>query len=368
MDLYGNVLQDIVKSASTHGLRGIVTTLSSVTNTQVSVFDIAGNALAVYPERAIIEFSSALEAMQSPNSSDISCDRIEYNGETVAYLASGSKIEPGIKEIAIATTSLELARLRAGVEGRRELIGQLFEDVIEHRAHELDAQNRFNSFGMDISGTFNVIVRTTLDSAKHDFIDDINLQAAISGTDEHIIRFRRNEELVFITEESPILPRLLAQLNLQDSFGRPVTSIGVSRPHSGIAGLRAAYYEAQSASREGPGVHRPSHASPSRILLTMSSRTDLTTIAEDYLEPLLGSRQDGTENHLLETLKIYLETGSSGIKTSEQLFIHRNTLRYRLAQIEALMGVSLESTEDLVNMWLALQMRSSVTSTEGSQL
>jgi purine catabolism regulator len=41
-------------------------------------------------------------------------------------------------------------------------------------------------------------------------------------------------------------------------------------------------------------------------------------------------------------------------RTADRLFIHRNTVRYRLSQIEQLTGRSLDQTNDRVHLWLAL--------------
>jgi sugar diacid utilization regulator len=59
--------------------------------------------------------------------------------------------------------------------------------------------------------------------------------------------------------------------------------------------------------------------------------------------------------HLVETLERYLESRTSIATTARVLFIHPNTLRQRLARIEKLAGLDLES-DDLLSLELAVKL------------
>lgn len=48
---------------------------------------------------------------------------------------------------------------------------------------------------------------------------------------------------------------------------------------------------------------------------------------------------------LYQTLRVYTRTGFNKIKTAEQMFLHRNTVTYRIQQIEDLCGIDLSSME-----------------------
>lgn len=60
---------------------------------------------------------------------------------------------------------------------------------------------------------------------------------------------------------------------------------------------------------------------------------------------------------LLETLQVYLECQGNVLATAERLYIHRNTLRYRLKRIEEILGRDLESPDERLSLWLALKAR-----------
>ncbi|MHC5268774.1 PucR family transcriptional regulator [Enterococcus sp. LJL98] len=71
-----------------------------------------------------------------------------------------------------------------------------------------------------------------------------------------------------------------------------------------------------------------------------------------YLAPLQGT--SGKKGDLLETLRAYLHYQLNLAETSRALFIHRNTLLYRLEKIEGLLGYSLETAKHILPLQLAM--------------
>lgn len=60
---------------------------------------------------------------------------------------------------------------------------------------------------------------------------------------------------------------------------------------------------------------------------------------------------------LLTTLQVYLECQGNTVETADKLFIHRNTLRYRLQRIEKILGKNLSQPDERFSLWLALKIR-----------
>ncbi len=72
-----------------------------------------------------------------------------------------------------------------------------------------------------------------------------------------------------------------------------------------------------------------------------------------FVEPLRGA---GAFGMLLEqTMRVYLANSLRLEATADALFIHRNTLRYRLSRIEGLTGTDLRHIDDIVGFWWALE-------------
>ena len=76
---------------------------------------------------------------------------------------------------------------------------------------------------------------------------------------------------------------------------------------------------------------------------------DIAAMLRSGLEPLLG-RPD-----LIQTLRVYLESGLSARETSRRLYVHPNTVPYRLRLIERMLGRELVDVVALADLVLALR-------------
>ena len=80
---------------------------------------------------------------------------------------------------------------------------------------------------------------------------------------------------------------------------------------------------------------------------------DSADMANESLTPLRTfDAAHGAE--LMATLESYLNNNGSVAAVAEALTLHRNTVRYRLAQITELTGYDPSVTADRVQLWLAL--------------
>lgn len=82
------------------------------------------------------------------------------------------------------------------------------------------------------------------------------------------------------------------------------------------------------------------------------SREELGQMAARVLGDLLLPEN----RELLETLDCYVRCNCSAKKAAEPLFLHVNTLHYRLKKIEAILGRDLSQAEDLFDVMLALKL------------
>ena len=62
--------------------------------------------------------------------------------------------------------------------------------------------------------------------------------------------------------------------------------------------------------------------------------------ARQWVSSTLGALAHDTEHAALqrETLRVFLETGESYAQTAERLFMHRNSIKYRLTRAEDSLG------------------------------
>lgn len=65
---------------------------------------------------------------------------------------------------------------------------------------------------------------------------------------------------------------------------------------------------------------------------------------------------EANEGVLLPTLRILLDNCFNWKKTAQQMYVHVNTLHYRIKKVEQLMQIDLSQMENRVNTFLAIKL------------
>ena len=131
--------------------------------------------------------------------------------------------------------------------------------------------------------------------------------------------------------------------------------MGVAASRDGLAGFPSAFQLATRAAETVPRGHSGVVSVSSRlpeVLLAGSPQVAPLLVAET-LGPIL-SMPDGTAGTLLDTLAALLRHDGSPTHAAADLFCHRNTVIYRIKQIEQLTGRSLADPRDKMLLGLAL--------------
>ncbi len=88
-----------------------------------------------------------------------------------------------------------------------------------------------------------------------------------------------------------------------------------------------------------------------RYLYKIAQMDDLRDVYQDQIA-LIDNYDSRKNTELLDTLEVYLECAGNLTKTSERLFVHRNTLIQRLDRLQSLCEVDLQERGN----WLTLQI------------
>ena len=98
---------------------------------------------------------------------------------------------------------------------------------------------------------------------------------------------------------------------------------------------------------------------PGLLLSRLSRSKDLAPF-RDLIEPLLRyDRERGSD--LVRTLRVYFACGSNASEAADKLFLHRNSMLYRLARIEKL------TSADLKNPKVGLILQLGLLAAEGEE-
>ena len=90
------------------------------------------------------------------------------------------------------------------------------------------------------------------------------------------------------------------------------------------------------------------------LIIRASHLEDLSIFARDALGPLLTQ---GDSSQLLSTLQAFIENGLNMTRTGEILYVHPNTVKYRLQKAADLLGVNLNDLDDVLAIKIALMVR-----------
>jgi GAF domain-containing protein len=153
-------------------------------------------------------------------------------------------------------------------------------------------------------------------------------------------------------------------------------SIGIGNACQHISDYRRGFAEANEALQMGQNLrdtkgnenkHQPivthfNDLGVYRYLYKIAHMDDLRDVYQDQVARIDSyDRRKNTD--LLDTLEIYLECAGNLTKTSERLFVHRNTLIQRLERLQSLCDIDLQERSN----WLTLQVAIKVYKLRNSQ-
>jgi DNA-binding PucR family transcriptional regulator len=147
--------------------------------------------------------------------------------------------------------------------------------------------------------------------------------------------------------------------DVSETIGLPVDA-GVSAPGRGALTVPRAAAQAKEGLRiarlTGPagtaGVF--DRLDPHQRLLATQPVESLEAVIEQTLGRLIAYDKSH-HSHLVETVRVYIDSGFHMGQTSHALHVHRNTLRQRLARAEKITGRRLNAIHDAVDLLLGFR-------------
>ncbi|MFZ4452646.1 PucR family transcriptional regulator [Salibacterium aidingense] len=151
------------------------------------------------------------------------------------------------------------------------------------------------------------------------------------------------------------------QASVWNQFQRTI-SFGISNISRQFLEVKEAYTEAVNALQSGYLAGSTSFIQAYQTkdiseLFRIIPSDDLQKFCSYTLQAL--SDASYSDQSLLHTLSIYLETHCHISETAKRLYVHRNTVIYRLEKIEELLGQNLKDPDTTLRLRLALRIQSS---------
>ncbi len=343
------------------GLAAVLQELASWTEGQAILRDAEG---ALVAETPTLEGASHEEVRP-----------IAASGRTLGELvlqiprSRGNPLDALYAQEAAAVCGIELLQRRVRQETQDQLGADLVETLLDRRQAAEAIIARFRRLGYTVGparrhrvvaaeiapepGALNTCVTLMRD-----------LQWAADREGAECVWARYQDTLVaFCSFGGQTLERRIREWVRQASEGasRPCCSLGVSRIVDGIEGLREAVMQATEACRLGQLVSTCS--SPYyyedlglyRLLGGLRDREELARFYQETVEPLaLYDREHKTE--LVHTLDVFFAENANASSTARSLYVHRNTLNYRLQRIVEITGMDLNDAEARLALQLGIKI------------
>ena len=148
---------------------------------------------------------------------------------------------------------------------------------------------------------------------------------------------------------------LVAQI--AEQFNSKSLALGVSMPVAGYDRVQSAYRQAVFArdSSSSAGIRYCRDLALPFLIGVLQKEP----VARDLIHPALGtleSYDDQNDTDLLKTLRLFVETGCSQSETAQKLYVHLNTLKYRLKRIGELTGIDFKDRNALFHIELSFRL------------
>lgn len=133
---------------------------------------------------------------------------------------------------------------------------------------------------------------------------------------------------------------------------------GISRQH-GLTALQQGYFQAVEALHHGIQIAGFGHVQHYvdmgvyRLFTHPALQEEVEKFVDEWLGPLLDYDQLHQAN-LIQTLGVFLESGGNYRETAKIMFLHHNTVRYRIQTISKLLNCNIQETKTRLHLQIAL--------------
>ena len=281
----------------------------------------------------------------------------EKEAHSVSHLA----IQQYLTVLALSLYKEQTAQNELRAE-RRSLLMYLLNN--KNNPQEEDWENAANDFPIALSDYYRVVYMEALipkDQQQYekeiDHLISTFLFTHVEKTDEKITLFptsERNRWVLIVQKKKDMLPILEEVHQYLDQLLGVYTRFGLGDPVNQINLLHFSFNESKNALEEtGEGfIHYNKIQSVKRIAENMSQE-DRDYFCLSILKNL-AYPENPADLEMRKTLTTYLDKQCEIAKTADALFVHRNTVKYRIKKCEKLFSSPIDDAEFSLQLRVAL--------------
>jgi purine catabolism regulator len=381
------------------GLAGISNALSDISGRGVLVQDKRGRILADFPSSTLMAiwedvleqlgaFESIPESLRDRKRAGVLAEVITQDipgnltrlvspvivGEVargylslVSIVGDIDTLDRIVIEQGALVCALEMSRDKAVRETEKRLKGDLLTALLQEDLSPRDAELWTQGMGFDLNQPHVALrfawdgssppSRRRLETIVNGEISRVDHKAIVDPMGVEVICICQMSEQLTRPEPALVLGQSIIAQGQKEYPDIPVRC-GVGKPAADVSEWRISFRQAgqalQMARRFGEGkpLYFPD-LSVYRLLLQIEHDPELSAFQEETIGHLLA--YDGNEE-LIRTLEAYFKHNANLSQTAEALFIHRNTLLYRMERIAQILELDFDSPENRLAVQLALHI------------
>ncbi|UOQ48930.1 PucR family transcriptional regulator ligand-binding domain-containing protein [Gracilibacillus caseinilyticus] len=279
------------------------------------------------------------------------------------------EVDLAILDRATTTFSLEIMRKKVAYELEQQYKSDFFRELLFTQIqHEETLLEKGKTYGFDLERNYIFISLQYSQSGKgiHFIADILNQLELISSRLDHDIIVGAMENGVHLLYPSANKTKDRIYLDLETIY-RELNKqmhdlyIGVGRAASDISSIRDGYEQAKQAVILGRTLYDAKHIIYYEELGFYRLLAEIKNVTEinKFYEESIGNLIEYDKHHDLElvhSLTTYFQNNESISKTAEKLFIHINTMKYRLQRIKVLTNLDVKKSEDKLILQIGLKI------------
>ena len=279
---------------------------------------------------------------------------------------------------------MEMSKRQAVKERSRRYKNEFFSDLIDgFIGSEQEALHRGKKYRLQQQGTWLLLAarndgqtgilpgmtKNAASLSDERLISERDVQYELikrhfSLLEADFVMFTKNDlfgMLLFIREseweETAFLKRLAAMSEQLYEQSQLSISIGVGNPVTNVLDIGLSYNEAVKALQIGYQLKKTRFVQSYQskdisYLFRMIPYDELKQFYEETFQ-CFSAAEETEQKELMRTLNIYFDTQCQLVETSKQLYVHRNTVIYRLDKCEKLLGIKLKDPVESLRFRIA---------------
>ncbi|RKQ29283.1 PucR family transcriptional regulator [Oceanobacillus halophilus] len=285
------------------------------------------------------------------------------------YQSGFMEVDLAIQEKAASLLSLQFLRKKIKYDVEQNYKSEFIRDLLfNQEMNRKDLVERAETYGFRRNERYLCILANKKEGLSEDVFKERISQIEVKTNQLEkgaITAAIRNSILFIIPEKNrsiqgikKVAEKLLMEI---EKVTHTRVRIGIGPAYLGINGLRRSFSEAEKAISLGTElwedkaiVHYDS-LGVYRLISLVDDHQELENYYDESMKKLIVYSRENDLN-LLRTLEMYFKCNESLKETASQLYIHVNTLKYRLQKIKQITGLNLNLSEDKLMLLMGLKI------------